>query len=85
MTDAVAAKRLPSWPLRVIWPRHTSKLAARHFRRSAETVTHWLMEGLPAAQRAELADAIDAKLDAIAEEVDALRACRDALRLGNRV
>lgn len=84
MTDATSSARLPAWPLRKIWPRHTAKRMARHFRRSPGRMVKWLRDGVPGTQRAELADVIDGELDRIDEEIAALRSYRDWLRLGSR-
>ena len=74
MTGAPTAPRLDAWPLRVIWPAHTAKRMALRFRRAIDTTTKWLSEGVPYEQRQAMADVIDAELDRIEREAQALRA-----------
>jgi hypothetical protein len=82
MSALADTARLPAWPLRLLWPRHTTKHGARRFRVAIDTVKEWLIDGVPLARRAELAAAIEAELSRIERDLAALREARDWLRGG---
>lgn len=72
MTD-VSAARLPSTPLRFVFPRFTRKMIARKFAVSVETARDWLKVGVPIARRQEMARVINAELDRIEAEIRRVR------------
>lgn len=72
MTD-ISAGRMPSAPLRFVWPRHTRKRIAAAFNVAIDTAKDWLVEGVPLARRQEMARVINAELDRIEAEARRFR------------
>lgn len=71
--------------LALLWPAHRRKRIAAWFGVALETAKIWLRDGVPAARREKLADAIDAEIPRLEREITELEAIEAELRAGAHV
>jgi len=78
-------KRATLRAVSLLWPVHRRKRIATWFGVQIETAKVWLRDGVPAARRAQLADAIDAEIPRLEREITELEAIEAELRGGAHV